>query len=54
MTTLRHRDTTRVSPGLLFVEDSHLNTGRRKPSSVLANSLILMSTFKRPLTRPSK
>ena len=50
MTTMRHRDTTRVSPGLLFVEDSHLNTGRRKPSSVLADSLILLSTFKRPLS----
>jgi hypothetical protein len=48
VTTLRHRDTTRVSPGLFVIEDSHLNTGRRKPSSVLADSLILMSTFKRP------
>ena len=47
MTTLRHRDTTRVSPGL-FIEDSHLNTGRRKPSGALADSHILMSMFRRP------
>src|ERR1700694_6223462 len=52
VTSLRHRDTTRVFAWLvLIVEDSHLNAGRRKPSSVLADSLFsCQRTKNRPLT----
>ena len=41
MTSLRHHDTCFAWLVCLvgFIEDSHLNAGRRKPSSVLADSL---------------
>ena len=56
MTSLRHRDTTRVFAWLvLLFEDSHLNAGRRKPSSVLADSLFsCQRTKNRPLQPGAK
>jgi hypothetical protein len=41
VTSLRHHDTCFAWLVCLFgfIEDSHLNAGRRKPSSVLADSL---------------
>jgi hypothetical protein len=39
VTTLRHHDTCFAWLVCWFIEDSHLNAGRRKPSSVLADSL---------------